>query len=92
MGTDSEIEAIWKQQYPLQPFLDPSEFKSYDDLKGELLRVLGVGDSSGSAPKQSTKKGGHSHSAKPPVDDDDEDALIARKLQALAAEDDEIPF
>lgn len=40
---DSEMEAIWKKSHSLQEFLDPSNFKSYDDLKGKLVKVLGIG-------------------------------------------------
>jgi hypothetical protein len=38
---DEKLEQIWKSQYPLKPFLDPSNFKSYSELKVKLLRVLG---------------------------------------------------
>ena len=38
---DEEIENIWKKEYSLQDFLKPTEFKSYDDLKKRLHRVLG---------------------------------------------------
>ncbi len=37
---DSEIEAIWNQQHSLQEFLDPKNFKSYEDLKKKLELVL----------------------------------------------------
>lgn len=37
---DSDIEAIWGQQHSLQEFLDPKNFKSYDDLKAKLNMVL----------------------------------------------------
>lgn len=37
---DSELESIWKKEYPLQEFLAPSNFKSYDELKERLMRVL----------------------------------------------------
>jgi hypothetical protein len=40
LADDSELEAIWKKQYPLKPFLDPSNFKSYDELKAKLAMVL----------------------------------------------------
>jgi hypothetical protein len=39
--TDEEIEAIWKREYPLQPFLDEKTFKSYEELSARLDRVLG---------------------------------------------------
>jgi hypothetical protein len=37
---DKELEAIWKKQYSLKSFLEPSNFKSYDDLKERLTKVL----------------------------------------------------
>ena len=40
-GDDSALEALWKKQYPLLPFVDPSSYKSYDELKSKLDRVLG---------------------------------------------------
>jgi hypothetical protein len=43
--TDEEIEAIWKQEYPLQPFLDEKAFKTYEELKARLERVLGSNES-----------------------------------------------
>ena len=39
---DSEMESIWKKSHSLQEFLAPSNFKSYDDLKGKLVKVLGL--------------------------------------------------
>lgn len=39
---DEELENIWKQQYKLQEFLAPSNFKSYDELKKKLEKVLGL--------------------------------------------------
>lgn len=39
--SDAEIEKIWNQQHSLSTFMDPSNFKSYADLKARLDRVLG---------------------------------------------------
>lgn len=36
------LESIWKKEYPLKEFIDPSKFKSYDELKAKLVRVLGL--------------------------------------------------
>jgi hypothetical protein len=41
IGTDEEIEAIWKQTHSLQAFLDEKEFKSVADLSKRLLEVFG---------------------------------------------------
>ena len=38
--TDDEIDKIWKSQYALKAFIDPSNFKSYDELKEKLNKVL----------------------------------------------------
>ena len=39
---DDEIEKVWKQEYSLTEILDPKNFKSYDELKARLNKVLGV--------------------------------------------------
>ena len=39
-STDKEIDAVWKSQYALKPFIDSSNFKSYDELKEKLNKVL----------------------------------------------------
>ena len=40
---DSEeaIESIWKKQYKVSEFVDPSNFKSYTELKDRLHKVIG---------------------------------------------------
>lgn len=43
---EAKLRAIHEQEYPLLPLLDPSLFKSYDELKSKLQRVLGIGGSS----------------------------------------------
>ena len=40
-GDDAKIEALWNSQYPLKPFVDPKEFKSYAELKVKLVDALG---------------------------------------------------
>jgi len=40
-GNDDALERIWNQQYPLNEFVDPSNYKSYDELKTRLNEVLG---------------------------------------------------
>lgn len=37
---DSELEKIWKSEHPLQTILDPSNFKSYEELERRLNEVL----------------------------------------------------
>ena len=40
LDDDAALEAVWKSEYSLQEFLNPSNFKSYDELKEKLMRVL----------------------------------------------------
>lgn len=47
LDDDSELESIWNKEHSLQEFLDPKNFKSYEELKAKLESVL----STSSAPK-----------------------------------------
>mgnify|MGYP004453171147 CR=1 FL=1 len=40
-GDDALLEEIWNKQYSLTQFIDPSNFKSYDELKTKLHSVIG---------------------------------------------------
>ena len=40
-GDDAKLEELWKTQYSLSEFTNPSNFKSYDELKTKLDNVLG---------------------------------------------------
>ena len=42
MDDDEALEKLWKQEHSLQAFLDPKEFKSYDELKTRLYKALGL--------------------------------------------------
>lgn len=42
LADDSQLESIWKQQHSLKEIIDPKNFKSYDELKSKLNKVLGV--------------------------------------------------
>ena len=46
---DGQLEAIWNSQHSLQDVIAPSEFKSYDELKQKLDRVLGMTPSTATA-------------------------------------------
>jgi len=39
---DDKLEAVWKKEYPLISFLDRKNFKSYDEVKGRLNKVLAL--------------------------------------------------
>jgi hypothetical protein len=38
---DTKLESIYNMEYSLEDFMDPKNFKSYDELKLKLARVLG---------------------------------------------------
>jgi hypothetical protein len=42
-GDDAKIEKVWKSSYSLKDFLKPSNFKSYEELKAKLDKVVGAG-------------------------------------------------
>ena len=44
-GDDAKIEKVWKSAYSLKEFLKAENFKSYDELKSKLDKVLGAGGS-----------------------------------------------
>ena len=39
---DAQLESIWNRQYALQPLVAPDQFKSYDQLKDRLNKVLNL--------------------------------------------------
>jgi len=38
---ESKLESVYNQLHPLSEFTDPKNYKSYDELKAKLMRVLG---------------------------------------------------
>ena len=40
-GDDAKLEALWKKEYSLNEYLDPKHFKSYEQIKSRLDKVLG---------------------------------------------------
>ena len=49
-SSDDEIESIYNKVYSLKDFTDPKNYKSYDELKAKLERVLG-----GAAPRSTAE-------------------------------------
>lgn len=51
-GDDKQIEKVWKAAHSLKEFVKSENFKSYDELKEKLNRVLGAGGATrAAAPK-----------------------------------------
>jgi hypothetical protein len=38
---DEALEKVWKSEHSLKAFLDPSNFKTYEELQARLTKVLG---------------------------------------------------
>ena len=83
--SDDEIKTIWGKQYPLKPFLDPSNFKTYDELKEKLNRVI-TGDRNASTvenanlPPQTNGTAKAQVNAQPEASDDDDTLSYFSKL------------
>lgn len=60
---DDLLESIWKKEYPLTPFLDTKNFKSYADVKSRLTKVLAL---EGSSPAPSRNDMWEKEEAPPP--------------------------
>ena len=75
---DAELERVWKQAHSLAAFLDPSNFKSYDELKTKLNAVLGSGTRVPTAEKVS------------PLDAADE-LFVEQKMKTAAKATDDTP-
>lgn len=83
---DSELEKIWNMQYKLEELIDPSKFRTYDELKRRLNRALGI-----TTERTETKSAPAGKKTGAPweddetntdteVDEDDEDISFFRKL------------
>lgn len=75
---DEKMEGVWKQSHSLQDVIDPKNFKTYDDLKAKMLRVLGI--SGGDAALRSSA----SASAEEEYDELDVSSLASSKKEAAA--------
>jgi hypothetical protein len=40
-GDDKKLELLWKKQYALKEFINPSSFKSYEELKERFKKTVG---------------------------------------------------
>jgi len=84
-GDDAQIEKVWKSAHSLKDFLKADNFKSYDDLKAKLDRVLGAGGVAGASAKK--------------INDEEADAPVVRSAPAkkvtaedVTVEDDDMAF
>ena len=97
-NNDEAIEEIWNKQYALKPFLAPENFKSYDELKSKLDKVLSGVRNTGTAedvaipPVTQVSKPdvvAETVSAPTPVVEEDEDSDETLSYFSKLAEEDE---
>jgi hypothetical protein len=93
-GDDVKLENLWKSEYSLKEFLDKKHFKSYDELRTRLARVLGSLPNTPATPRtatvESVKVAPVEKAEVPDIDKpwaDDEDDLIMDHFAALANDD-----
>ena len=84
-GEDSRLEEIWNSQYSLVEFLDPKNFKSYEELQTRLSRVLGNDTKPDlrvvtAAPETRSAPAVEADSVPWSTDDDDESLSFFKKL------------
>jgi hypothetical protein len=94
VSTDEDVmKQIYESEYPLQPFVDPKNFKDYNDLKAKLTRVLGKKpavvsssheEDSAEVPFSPPYKAAASKAEEVEVAEDDESDAFFTKLRALA--------
>jgi len=82
-GDDDDLEVIYNKLYSLKDFVDPKNYKTYDELKAKLNRVLGVQAGHSEAPstfvqefeEPAPEPTSRASSFESSADDDDDDTL-----------------
>jgi hypothetical protein len=93
LDDDSALESMWAKQYGLNEFVDPANFKSYDELKLKLYSVLALDGAASvvnntaqayeDAPSMPTREQPQMQETAAPFaveDDDDESLSFFKKL------------
>jgi hypothetical protein len=84
-GDDEKLETLWKKEYSLKEFTDPSNFKSYEVLKAKLDKVLGF--DGGSSVKTKAEDAVFKK-----FDDDDVSATLGGNPSAVYPEDEDLDY
>ena len=88
-GDDAKLEELWKTEYALNEFTDPSTFKTYDELKKRLSEVLGSDIRQTEVVETSTAEStdfGNDDSPSTSVEDSQEDTDALSYFEKLANE------
>ena len=82
-GDDSKLEAIYKEEFSLKEFLERGNFKSYEQIKSRLDKVLGL-DGAPAKPKTTVEQAKAAPRKAETVDvgvaEDDDDLAYFSKL------------
>ena len=79
-GDDAKLEALWQSEYSLKEFLDPKNFKAYDELKIRLTRVLGAPVTAKTATVETATPSVNDIPSTEPSLDEDEDMALFNSL------------
>ncbi len=92
LDDDTKLESVWASEHSLKKIVDPSNFKSYDELKKHLDMVLGAGGVAGATaadtdeevaeyvPRAKAAEAQSAPVADTPASDEDDDLDFFRKL------------
>lgn len=92
LDDDAKLESVWASEHSLKKIVDPSNFKSYDELKKHLDMVLGAGGVAGATaadtdeevaeyvPRAKAAEAQSAPVADTPASDEDDDLDFFRKL------------
>lgn len=86
---EDEIEAVFKQTYSLLEFIDPVNFKTYDELKARLNLVLGLDEDGDES--VTTKKVKASKKPTAVVEEDDEEDEVVEETDEVEEEEEPAP-
>lgn len=89
-GDEAKIQAVWDAEYTLKDYLDPSRFKSYEELKKRFEEVINGTGGGGTTPAPATGKSAKAPAPNAtktvvPQDDDEPPFDIPRTTKATAA-------
>jgi len=88
-GDDEKIEKVYKSEYKLNQFIESASFKTYDELKARLDRVLGLTESekteAASEEKEVEQSPLKNATTEKEEDDEYDDNIDDEDLDALAA-------
>ena len=85
IGSEAEIDEIWKKEYSLLEFHNPSKFKSYDELKAKFDKVMGASQIGGTVVPIGKTKSYTSQKTDPPEESNEGDPEL-ESFQALLQE------